>query len=93
MPAECQYAERGYRAEKDPDPKKTLDELTVVSDVFVQRYGQGNTRLAAEFAEDYWREGARLDDIAQQCPKGFGRFQNKFTDSLRQVNPSGRLFR
>jgi hypothetical protein len=64
-----------YAAEKDPEPKKTLDELTQHSTKLDFRYGEGNTELASQFAEDHWKPNARLDEISVQCPNGFGEFR------------------
>jgi len=93
LPEHCRYGARKYKAERDPGPKKTLDELTRLSNRFDRHYGEGNTDMATEFAEDYWRHDARLDEIASQCPKGFGPFQKKMTNRFRQARDrSGRLF-
>jgi hypothetical protein len=93
LPPHCCYAARRYQAERDATPKKTLDELTRLSDRFDRYYGEGNLDLACEFAEEYWRLGARLDEIATQCPVGFGRFQDRMIHRFRQVRAaSGQLF-
>lgn len=93
LPPDCRYAEPHYKAEQDKTPKKTLDELTRVSDRFEHTYGEGNLDMAREFAEDHWRDHARLDDIAAQCPKGFGRFQREVTSGFRRAKArAGRLF-
>jgi hypothetical protein len=62
-----------------------LDELTRLSDRFDRYCGEGNLDLAIEFAEDYGRPGARLDEIATQCPEGFGRFQHRMSNRFRQA--------
>lgn len=94
LPQTCRYAARRYQAERDEDPKKTLDELTRVSNRFDRCYGQGNVDLASEFAEDYWRRFARLNEIATQCPKGFAPFQKEvFVQFQRAKVVSSRLFR
>jgi hypothetical protein len=85
LPPHCCYAGPRYQAEKDATPKNTLDELTRLSERFDRYYGEGNLDLAIEFAEDYWRPGARLDEIATQCPEGFGRFLERMTNSFRRV--------
>jgi hypothetical protein len=85
LPPDCCYAGARYQAEKDDNPKNTLDELTRLSERFDRYYGEGNLDLAVEFAEDYWRPGARLDEIATQCPEGFGRFQQQMTNCFRRV--------
>lgn len=59
-----------YRAEKDPLPKMTLDAITGLSSRFDRNYGEGNLDMATDFGENYWRRGARLQEIAQQCPVG-----------------------
>lgn len=93
LPSACRYAASDYHAESDRRPKTTLDELTRLSDRFDRYYGDGNTDLATDFAEDYWRQSARLDEIAVQCPHGFGGFQRDMTNAFRQVKQgSGRLF-
>jgi hypothetical protein len=75
LPHHCRYAAEGYRAERDKAPKKTLDELTELSDRFDRHYGVGNVDMANEFAEEYLVHHARLDDIAAECPKGFAPLQ------------------
>ena len=93
LPTECRYAARDYKAERDDSPKKTLDELTRKSPRLDRYYGEGNLDMAREFGEDYWRDFARLDDIALQCPQGFGRFQKDVTRSfVRARRRAGRLF-
>lgn len=95
LPTECRYAQPRYQAEKDAEPKKTLNELTEVSDPerFDRCYGEGNEDLAREFAEGYWRSGARLDDIRTQCPRGYGCFEDDVTDQFRAARAAdGRLF-
>jgi hypothetical protein len=81
-----------YTAERDGDPKRTLDELTDLSPLLDQRYGHGNRQLAADFA-DIWRDSAKLNAIEQQCPKGFSPFCRKITEALnREKSQRGRLF-
>ncbi len=90
---ECRYATRNYQAERDENPKRTLDELTRLSDRFDRSYGEGNLDLATEFAEEYWRAYARLDEIAHQCPQGFGTFQQEVAGQFRRARRrAGRLF-
>jgi len=92
-PPGTRYAAEGYRAEHDDDPKKTLDELTQVSDRFDRYYGGGNTDMATEFAEDYWRRFAKLDAIGTDCPEGYGRFEGVATNRFRAAkSAAGRLF-
>ena len=92
LPNDCDYARSNYKAERDPSPKRTLDGLTRLSDRFDRGYGEGNLDMAEEFARDFWREFARLEEIASQCPRGFARFQRKMVNALRRAKASsGRL--
>lgn len=84
LPAGLRYAERGYKAERDSRPKRTLDELTEVSEAVDSRYGVGNARLALDFAEG-WRNTARLAAIEGQCPRGFGTFAGAAANALRRA--------
>jgi hypothetical protein len=52
LPPRCRYAVTKYLAERDDAPKRTLDELTRLSDRFDRYYGEGNLDLASQFAED-----------------------------------------
>jgi hypothetical protein len=85
----CRYRlcdQRGrliYAAEKDPEPKKTLDEITEHSQKLEFRYGDGNTELASQFAEDHWKPNARLNEISSQCPTGFGEFRKHVRQGFR----------
>lgn len=75
-----------YAAEKDDNPKRTLNELTELSTRFDCVYGDGNIDLATQFVEQFWREFLnrdRLDEIAAQCPHGFGEFQKSATDAFK----------
>jgi hypothetical protein len=81
----CRYAAADYHAERDDEPKKTLDELTRESDRFDRYYGDGNVELAIEFAEGYWREFAHLDEIRAQCKKGYRPFERDVTQLFRQA--------
>lgn len=93
LPPACRYARSNYQAEKDDQPKKTLDELTRLSNCFDRCYGQGNLDMAIEFAENYWRRHARLEQIRQQCPIGFGAFETEVTQQFRAAKRrAGRLF-
>lgn len=83
LPPQCRYAARGYQAEADHDPKRTLDELTRHSDRFDRYYGEGNLDLARDFADNFWRTHARLDDIARECPKGYRPFEKDTTQQFR----------
>jgi hypothetical protein len=89
LPTTCRYAKWKYRAEQDDSPKRTLDELTRLSDRFDRYYGEGNVDMAMEFAKDYWQSGARLHEIATQCPEGFCRFQDRMANRFRRVKASG----
>lgn len=88
----ARYADPEYKAEKDPAPKATLNEITELSDRFDRTYGDGNADLANDFVNECWREHANLDGIAAQCPKGFGKFQETMTGRFRDIKArSGRL--
>jgi len=94
LPLDCRYADTAYQAERDDDPKKTLDELTRRSPRCDRYYGEGNVDLASRFAEDHWRRNARLDEITAQCPRGFGPFVRDMTNSFRCAKAaSGYLLR
>jgi len=82
-PAHCRYATADYHAESDPDPKATLDELTRESDHFDRFYGEGNVDMATEFAENYWKPSAWLDDIRTQCSAGYRPFEDDVTQCFR----------
>ena len=84
-PAHCLYAAAGYHAESDADPKVTLDELTRESDRFDRFYGEGNVDMAEEFAEEYWKNHARLDDIRSQCSAGYVPFEDATTQHFRNA--------
>lgn len=89
----CRYAVQDYHAESDDRPKLTLDELTRLSERFDRCYGEGNVDLAREFAEDYWRSNAQLDQMAGQCPRGFGVFQSEVSACFRRIKTAqGLLF-
>ena len=93
LPPGCRYGSRKYKAEKDKAPKKTLNELTRLSNRIDRYYGDGNLDLATDFAEEYWQGNARLDEISVQCPRGFVPFQNVVTSEFRQAKSrSGRLW-
>jgi hypothetical protein len=92
LPDDCRYGQSGYQAERDKEPKKTLDELTRTSHRFDRFYGEGNLDLALDFAEDFWREHARLDDIRRECPRGYAPFENDTRQPFRSVaRRSGRF--
>jgi hypothetical protein len=82
-PPKSRYAAQGYHAEGDDDPKKTLDELTRCSDRFDRYYGEGNTDMATEFAEEYWRKHAKLKAIRTGCAEGYGAFEDIATNRFR----------
>lgn len=73
-----------YKPERDPRPKRTLDELTRLSPRLDRYYGDGNTELATEFAQDYWHQHADLNAIERGCPQGFRRFCKDATKALRR---------
>lgn len=81
------YGKNRYKAENDDNPKRTLNELTRLSEVVDQFYGNGNTTLAREFAET-WGEHARLSEIESQCPSGFGKFCQDATNGMRWARAS-----
>lgn len=39
--------------------------------------------MATEFATDYWKEFAYLDEIAVQCPHGYKPFQREIINQFR----------
>jgi len=94
LPSTCRYAADKYQAERDEDPKRTLDELTALSSRFDRCYGrEGNLDLASDFAESFWRPSARLREIAAQCPKGYLPFQDQMVNRFRHIRAcKGRLF-
>jgi hypothetical protein len=93
LPPNCRYSVTDYQAERDDNPKATLDELTCHSRRFDRCYGQGNLDLAAEFAENFWRPSARLDEIVAQCPRGYAPFERAVVDRFRHVQVvRGKLF-
>jgi hypothetical protein len=57
--------------------------LTHISDRFDRYYGEGNVDMATEFATDYWKEFAYLDEIAVQCPHGYKPFQREIINQFR----------
>lgn len=89
----ARYADPKYNAEKDFAPKSTLNEITELSDRFDRTYGDGNVDLAHDFVNEYWQEHAGLDEIASQCSKGFGSFQEAMTVRFKNIKSDlGRLF-
>jgi hypothetical protein len=93
LPKHCRYSASGYSSERDKEPKRTLHELTCHSDRFDRTYGEGNVDMAREFAEDYWRNFAKLDDLRVQCPRGYRPFEGSVTDEFRSTaRRQGRLF-
>jgi hypothetical protein len=85
LPGQCRYAREGYQAERDTSPKRTLDELTRLSNRFDRTYGEGNLELAEEFAREYWRKHAKLDEIAAQCPTGYQPFEREMTNAFHRA--------
>ena len=93
LPSGCRYAQAGYQSERDKDPKKTLNELTSISDRFDRTYGDGNLDMATEFAENHWRVSASLDELRGQCPVGYVSFDRDATQEFRNAaHRQGRLF-
>lgn len=87
------YWSDAYRPEKDRDPKRTLDSLTLLSDRVDMRYGKGNTALARGFVDDCWFERADLNAVEAGCPRGFVPFCRVATQALTRSRLSeGRLF-
>ena len=78
------YARNGYRAERDKQPKNTLDELTRLSDECDRFYGDGNLELARDFA-DVWDGRVRLQEIKNQCPEKFPPFLSDVENAFRMV--------
>lgn len=90
--AACRYLAKGYKAEQDPHPKRTLDELTRIAQHLDRRYGDGNTELATHFVEEYWKDRAQLDAIERDCPRGFRPFCHDTTRALKgEKSRQGRL--
>jgi hypothetical protein len=89
VPPGCRYGARGYHAESDDDPKRTLDEITRLAVCFDRVYGLGSTELAAEFAWVYgWYQNAHLDAIAAGCAEGFRPFRAEVAGQFRRLVPS-----
>lgn len=80
----ARYWAENYRAEKDSDPKRTLDELTRLSSNVERTYGRGSVDLAQDFAR-MWEQCARLGDIKAACPKGFKPFCKKATAAFQRL--------
>jgi hypothetical protein len=76
---------RKYKAEEDPNPKLTLDEITRISDKCDRYYGEGSVDLAEEFVLGHWGNAAPVDQIASQCPQGFGCFMREMTNEFRSA--------
>jgi len=85
LPDHCRYARANYQSERDRDPKKTLDELTLHSSRFDRRYGEGSVEMATEFAEDFRRNFAHLDDLRVHCPQGYVPFERDVTQEFRSA--------
>lgn len=90
LPSHCRYAHKKYRAERDDDPKKTLDELTREFGRFDRYYGEGSVDMAVEFAEDYWKESAYIDGIRAQCHQGYRPFEREVIQRFRRAGGSSR---
>lgn len=93
-PDGLRYWAKGYSPERDAAPKVTLDELTCISPNVDQRYGRnGNLSLARDFADECWRQHARLGAIERGCPQGFAPFCKDATQAFRSAKKQrGRLF-
>jgi len=72
-PKDTRYAAPGYLAEKDREPKKTLNQLTELSPRLDRMYGEGNLDLARDFS-NHWEGKVRLSGIESQCPERFPPF-------------------
>jgi hypothetical protein len=91
-PVGTRYADGGYVAERDDNPKYTLHELTEKS-VHVDRvYGEGNLDLARDFAE-LWDGRVRLKEIETQCPQQFPPFCKDTAQAFRHAKSSGSQFK
>ena len=82
-----------YKAEEDPNPKQTLDEITRISGKFDRCYGEDSEDLARDFVQRYWEKAAPIDQIGSQCPKGFGSFQKDVTNEFRAAKARTRGLR
>jgi hypothetical protein len=87
-PAGTRYADRGYLAEGDDKPKRTLHELTEKSTRLDRVYGEGNLDLARDFAE-LWEGRIRLREIETQCPVQFPPFCNETAQAFRRTRSRG----
>ncbi|MFH1024831.1 MAG: hypothetical protein V1809_15730 [Planctomycetota bacterium] len=65
--------------EKDPDPKKTLEDLFVRASPVLE-YDAWNTECARAIAPHL-----RKDVVAGRCPKGFGKFAVGFEQTIRRL--------
>ena len=82
----CRYNDAdGYSAEKDADPKRTLDELTEFSARLEYRYGYGNVDLAENFVDNFWKLNVRRQEMLAQCSRGYGRFERELANALRPL--------
>jgi len=87
-PAGTRYAEDKYLAERDDNPKRTLNELTEKSSRLDRVYGEGNLDLARDFAE-VWDGKVRLEEIESQCPRQFPPFCGETAQAFRRTRPRG----
>ena len=81
--AGCAYATPDYSPERDSTPKRTLTELTRISERCSRPYGTGDKELAADFAED-WREHASIQVIEHDCARGFEPFSNAVASAFKR---------
>lgn len=68
--------------EKDPDPKKTLNDLFVRASQVLE-YDAWNTECARVVAPHL-----RAETVAVRCPKGFGAFADDFRRTTRKMTVS-----
>lgn len=81
---ELRYGRENYRPERDDNPKRTLDELTFISEAVSGTYSEGNAGLAHEFASA-WKDSANLDQIENLCSRGFRPFCQSTTAAMRRA--------
>jgi len=83
------YGMAAYNAERDHNPKDTLDQITNISTAVQTRYDGGNVGLAREFSS-IWKDSARLDQIEISCGAGFAPFCRATTRALRRSRSNAR---
>lgn len=82
-PTGTRYAAKGYLAERDTNPKRTVHELTEKSAKLDRVYGEGNLDIARDFAE-FWDRRVRLKEIETQCPEQFPPFCSDTAQAFRR---------